>query len=111
MNQMKNNKNNNLLMGSLCALGCETLYGLSYSFTKQATAGATVLSLLGWRFFVAFAIMSIFVLCGMMKVNLRGKKIRPVLLAALFNPAIYFIAETVGISRISCQTRQSLKSK
>lgn len=41
-------------MGSLCALGCETLYGLSYSFTKQATAGATVLSLLGWGFFLLY---------------------------------------------------------
>lgn len=51
---MKNNKHNNLLMGSLCALGCETLYGLSYSFTKQATAGATVLSLLGWGFFLLY---------------------------------------------------------
>ena len=42
MNQA-NRKNSTA--GILCAIGCETLYGLSYIFTKQATACASELVL------------------------------------------------------------------
>lgn len=37
--------------GCLCALGCETLFGLSYVFTKWEVGQAGALALLGWRFF------------------------------------------------------------
>ena len=52
------------MIGSLCALGCEVLYGMSYVFTKQATLSASALSLLGWRFVLAFFVMSILVIIG-----------------------------------------------
>ena len=91
-------KTNDLVMGSLCALGCEVLYGLSYVFTKQATQAASVLSLLGWRFLLAFVSMSFLVILGVIKINLKGKSIRPLLMVALFSPVIYFIGESVGIS-------------
>ena len=86
------------MIGSLCALGCEVLYGMSYVFTKQATLSASALSLLGWRFVLAFFVMSILVIIGAINVDLKGKSIRPLLLVALFSPVIYFIGETVGIS-------------
>lgn len=85
-------------MGCLCALGCETLYGLSYIFTKAATGTASAFALLGWRFVIAVIVMSICILTGVIKVNLKGKSIKPLLLVALFSPSIYFIGETVGIS-------------
>lgn len=85
-------------VGILCAISCETLYGLSYIFTKQATACASELALLGWRFFLAALIMSLCVLLGFIKVNLKGKPLKPLLLVALCSPCSYFIAETVGIS-------------
>ena len=86
------------MIGSLCALGCEVLYGMSYVFTKQATLSASALSLLGWRFVLAFFVLSILVIIGAINVDLKGKSIRPLLLVALFSPVIYFIGETVGIS-------------
>lgn len=86
------------MKGSLCALGCEVLYGMSYVFTKQATASASELSLLGWRFVLAFIMMTILAITGIVKINLRGKSLRPLLTVALFSPCIYFIGETVGIS-------------
>ena len=86
------------MIGSLCALGCEVLYGMSYVFTKQATLSASALSLLGWRFVLAFFVMSILVIIGVINVDLKGKSIKPLLLVALFSPVIYFIGETVGIS-------------
>lgn len=91
-------KQNKIILGSLCALGCETLFGLSYIFTKTATQNASPFALLGWRFLVAVVIMSICVAMGLVKVNLKGKSLRPLLLVALFSPCIYFIGETIGIS-------------
>ena len=68
---MKSKKN--ALLGCLCALGCETLFGFSYLFTKDATATASAFALLGWRFLIAFLSMSICVAIGLMKINLKGK--------------------------------------
>ena len=84
--------------GSLSALGAETLYGLSYIFTKDATASASWAALLGWRFLIAAIAMSLCAAAGIIRIDLRRKRLRPLLLVALLNPCIYFIAETVGIS-------------
>ena len=86
------------VIGMLCALGCEVLYGLSYIFTKKATENASAFALLGWRFLLAFAVMSLLVAFGVMKVHLKGKNLKPLILVALFSPVIYFIGETVGIN-------------
>ena len=92
---------NKTLIGCLCALGCEVLFGLSYVFTKQATESAGAFELLGWRFLTAFLVMTVLVITGIVKINLKGKKIKSLLLVALFSPVIYFIGETVGIANTS----------
>ncbi len=91
------NRHSNLLTGCLCAFTCETIYGLSYLFTKQAVENATPLALLGWRFVIAAAAMSLCACVGLIKIRLKGKPLRPLLLIALFNPGLYFIGETLGI--------------
>ena len=88
---------NRVLTGSLCALGCEVLYGLSYLFTKQTAETASPLALLGWRFVVALAAMSLCVALGFIPVRLKGRRLGPLLRVALFCPCLYFIGETVGI--------------
>lgn len=90
-------KDNRVLTGSLCALGCEVLYGLSYLFTKQTAETASPLALLGWRFVVALAAMSLCVTLGFIPVWLKGRRLGPLLRVALFCPCLYFIGETVGI--------------
>ena len=95
---MHNKEKRNSTLGVLCGIGSETLYGLSYIFTKQATANASELALLGWRFLLAAMVMSVCALMGIVKIHLRGKPLKPLLLVALCNPCIYFIAETVGIN-------------
>ena len=90
-------KDNRVLTGSLCALGCEVLYGLSYLFTKQTAETASPLALLGWRFVVALAAMSLWVALGFIPVRLKGRRLGPLLRVALFCPCLYFIGETVGI--------------
>lgn len=90
-------KDNRILTGSLCALGCEVLYGLSYLFTKQTAETASPLALLGWRFVVALAAMSLCVALEFIPVRLKGRRLGPLLRVALFCPCLYFIGETVGI--------------
>ena len=88
----------NLMTGCLCALGAETIFGMSYVFTKQATGTASAFSFLGWRFVLAAVVMSVCVAAGLIKIRLKSKSLKPLLLVALFNPGIYFICETLGIS-------------
>ena len=92
-------KKNDILTGCLCALVCELLYGLSYIFTKNATDSASVPALLGWRFVIAFIVLSACAAAGVVKIDLKGRNIKPLLLIALLDPVIYFIFETAGISK------------
>ena len=94
---MKAIKQKDSVLGTLCAISCETLYGLSYIFTKQATGCSSEFALLGWRFFIAAFAMSLCVWLGLIRIDLKGKPFRPLLLVALCSPCVYFIAETVGI--------------
>ena len=95
---MVESKNNKIFIGYLCAIGTEIVFGMSYIFTKQAVNEASTFSLLGWRFFIGFVIMSICILFGIVKINFRGKKFKNILAIALFSPVIYYICETLGIS-------------
>lgn len=86
-------------LGCLCALACETIFGLSYLFTKDATGSATPLALLGWRFAVALAATGALAAAGAVKLRLRGKPLRPLLAVAIASPVLYFVGETYGIAR------------
>lgn len=92
-------KNNDIIIGCMCAIGSETIYGLSYIFTKQVTESVSTFALLGWRFFIALTVMSALAAAGTVKIKLKGKPLKPLISVALCSPCIYFIAETVGISR------------
>ena len=92
---------NKILIGCLCALGCEVLFGLSYVFTKQATVTAGALELLCWRFIIAFVVMSILAHVGIIKIDLKGKNLKDLFAVTLFSPVLYFIGETVGIGYTS----------
>lgn len=92
-------KKNGVILGCAAAIICETIFGMSYAFTKQATQQASEFYLLGWRFIVAAAVMSILWALGAVKMNFRGKKLKPVIIASLFSPILYFIGETLGISK------------
>ena len=92
----KSGKQNSIFIGCLCAVVCETMYGLSYLFTRQATQKTTELPLLGWRFLVAFLALSILAATGLVRIRLKGKSVKPLLKDAMRTP-VYYIAETVGI--------------
>lgn len=88
---------NQIMIGCMCAFGCEVFYGLSYVFTKSAVKAASAFALLGWRFSIALLVMSIGVIFGIVKLDINKKPKMPLLFVALFSPCIYFIGETIGI--------------
>lgn len=88
-----------VFIGVVAALTCETLFGLSYLFTKAATsAHATEFQLMSWRFVIAVLFMGLLWGLRIVKINLRGKNLRPMLLVAFYSPVLYFSGETFGIS-------------
>lgn len=85
-------------LGILAAISCEAIFGLSYIFTKQATQSTSELSLLAFRFFVAFVVMSILVVFKVVKINFKGKSLLPLIILGIIDPCCYFIGETIGIA-------------
>ena len=72
---------------------------MSYLFIKQASNIASPFAILGWRYLLAFAVMSLLAVCRIIRIRLRGKNLKPLLLVALFCPVLYFIGETFGVSK------------
>lgn len=95
---MNLSEKNKIIIGCACALICEFLFGLSYLFTKQATTVYSAVTLLGWRFLIAFIMMNLCLLAKVIKINLKGKNLAPLFAIAIFQPIIYYISEALGIS-------------
>lgn len=84
-----------------------TIFGFSFLFSKVALQMTVPGVLLAARFLTAFAVLNIIVIFGrliknrdgepLVRFSLRGKPLKDVLLLALFQPVIYFAAESYGI--------------
>jgi drug/metabolite transporter (DMT)-like permease len=85
-------------VGIICALICEVLFGFSFLFTKKITETVSAMTLLSWRFIVAFLVINAFILFRIIKVDLRKKSLLPLAVVAIFQPVLYFVGETFGIS-------------
>jgi len=81
----------------LAGVGFATIFGLSFLFAKEALDYVDPLRLLAFRFALAALVMTALTLCGVGKVNLWGKDLRPLLRIALLQPVAYFVSETVGL--------------
>lgn len=90
--------NKKIIIGVISAIVCEALYGFSYIFTKNATEVADTFSILAWRFFIAFLVMFLCLLLGIIKIDLKEKPLKKLLFATIFSPSLYFLGETIGIS-------------
>jgi len=84
-----------------------SIFGFSFLFSKVALQITVPSVLLAVRFFTAFVVLNLIAIVGrnIRKKNgeplvdflLRGKPLKYVLLLALFQPVIYFVAESYGI--------------
>lgn len=81
----------------MIALFSEVLFGLSFIFIRMCVTTVSVFTLLSWRSLFAFAVMTVCALLGIVKIDLKGKNLRPLLLLSLFQPVSYFIFETLGV--------------
>ena len=88
-------------IGITCVVTCQVIFGFSLLFTRTAMDVASPMALLSWRFIVAFAVFNICVLLKLIKVDFKGKSLRPLIVIALFYPFLYFVGETIGVSLTS----------
>ena len=101
---------NQTVLGVICAIACECLYGIGTFFSKTATDEVSVMTVLGWRFLLAFLVMSVLVIFRVLKVDYRGKSLKKLIRIAVLFPVIYFAGETVGIARTTASESGTLLS-
>ena len=89
------------ITGSLAALVANIIFGFSFLFSKVALGYANPLIILAVRFTVAFLVLNILWLFGIVKLNLKGKPKKKLILMALAQPLLYFIFELYGIEKSS----------
>ena len=81
------------------AVTTEFFYGISFIFTKDATARVDPFTLLGWRFLVALAVLLLLWAAGVVRLRITAATVRPLLVLALLQPLLYYVAETFGVAR------------
>ena len=79
------------------------IFGLSFLFSKVILDMTVPSVLLAFRFTLAFVVLNLIVLFGRGKIefSLKGKPLKNILLLAIFQPVIYFFAESYGIAYTS----------
>lgn len=95
----------------LAALLGNSIFGFSFLFSKIALEITIPSVMLAIRFTTAFVVLNIIVLAGRMikkkngtpliEFSLKGKPWKSILLLAIFQPVIYFFAESNGIALTS----------
>lgn len=74
-----------------------SIFGFSFLFSKLAMGVAEPFVLLAVRFLVAFILMTVLMFAGVVKCDLKGKDLKPLILLGILQPVIYFICESYGI--------------
>lgn len=86
-----------LRKGLLLSASTSLIFGFSFLFTKSITGTVSVLSLLGWRFLLAF--LSFFVISKVfsLPINIVFKESKPLFIIGFLVPILYFSFENLGI--------------
>lgn len=74
------------------------IFGFSFMMSKTALNFTTPIGLIAYRFLVAFIIFEILRQTKLVKIKIRKKGLLSILLVALFQPVLYFLFETYGLS-------------
>ncbi|MFD0697927.1 DMT family transporter [Paenibacillus sp. GCM10027628] len=88
---------NGLKLAYLLAVLNAVIIGFSFLFTKMALVNAQPLDTLTFRFAASFAVMSIPVAFGWVKLNYRGKPLLKALLLATMYPLGFFTLQAFGL--------------
>ncbi len=82
-------------------IGFATIFGFSFMFTRGALEHIAPFHLLGLRFALAAATLTLLQLGGLVRIRVTLADIRAMLPLALFTPILYFPSETVGVQLTS----------
>lgn len=88
-------------IGVICIILSEVINGITYYFIKTGVEVSNIFSLLSWRFTLAFLFLLLLVKLGFLKVDFKGKDLRPLIAIAFFSPVLFFLAETTGVKMTS----------
>ena len=77
------------------------IYGSSSLFTRGLLSNTDVLDVISLRFLLTAILFLFLNIFGVVKLNLKGKNYKSLLLCSIFEPILYFVFETVGISMSS----------
>lgn len=91
--------NKEKILPYLAAITGSMIFGLSFLFTKRALGITSPISIVAFRFSIAFIVMSVLIIFKVIKVNYKNKPLGLIALLSLFEPVIYFIFETYGLQR------------
>ena len=84
--------------GMIAASTAYVIFGLSYLFSKMALNITNPIILLCVRFTITFIALNLLVVTGLMKLNLKGKKLLGPILLGIIQPVLYFFLENYGLS-------------
>ncbi|NLK01638.1 MAG: DMT family transporter [Clostridiaceae bacterium] len=73
------------------------IWGFSFLFTRSIVIRIHFLSLLSWRFLIATLAFLLLIRLKVFKVNLKGKKLRPLIYISIAEPLIFFTCESIGL--------------
>ena len=77
------------------------IFGFSFMMSKTALEYVSPIGLISYRFLLAFIVFEILRLTKIVKINLNKKSLVSIILVAVFQPVLYFIFETYGLSMTS----------
>ena len=90
------NKNSNYKV-ILAVVIAHVFWGFSFLASRAALDVTNMFVLLSHRFIIATLAMSTVVILGLVKINLKGKRIHLVVALAILQPVVYFLGEQYGI--------------
>ncbi len=85
----------------LAGITYATIFGFSFMVTKNALDHIQTFHFLGLRFALAALLMTLLILLKVVKVDYKGKSLKPILLLSLLQPISYFIGEIYGVKHIT----------
>jgi drug/metabolite transporter (DMT)-like permease len=80
------------------------IFGSSYLFTDRLLQKLDLLDLLSMRFLLSSLLFLVLVGVGVLKVDFRGKDLRLLAVASLFEPVLSFAFETLGVAGTNSMT-------
>lgn len=77
------------------------IFGFSFMMSKTALNYVSPMGLIAYRFLLAFLVFTILIIIGVFKIRIHLKSLFWIALVAFFQPVLYFMFETYGLSLTS----------